>query len=415
VPKAGDEDTLPFIKSNETTKNVTPKTEKKDSVKIPLPKATKNNVTKADKKDTFRVTVAGPANIVVKGDEDANDSSLYELMQVDEDQMDSFNEFLKKTYPKKFEDYIINFDKLDYTDINSLRDAWYKYLFGQVPGDSAQLLANEESGFGADTSSAKGLFSSKQDKSPKGHTETEIAENKALGQNRHKVNKSQKEGLRETSGNSETKETSPISGQGQKIMRYTGEQNPSGGLFVYRVQIAACRVPLDEKTLQDIYNGQETTTELFENKWYKYTLGKFSQFRHARKLRDQLQIPGAFVIAYLHGKRIKATTANKRMSGSQVTSDMDPGLIFFRVQIAASKRPLSPEFLKFMYNSDQPINIVKEEGWYKYSLFVGKNYKEAKYIARHTSVPGAFVVAYYENTKLDLHAAIKFVKNRTTP
>ena len=395
---------LPKPRKSEAKKDVVVKTEKKDTTKATVTpsKTNLNETAKTDEKVKNETNAMVSTINVVKGDEDVsgNDSSLYTLIQINEDQVDVFNDFIKKTYPANFEDYIINFDKINYLDVNAIRDAWYKYLFGRVPGDTAKLIANEETtgiGIIVDTVKAsKALIA-----------DNRIAKEKRLDEQDKEKQKAEKE----NKAKQKESKAGQIAVSNQKIIRYTTSIQASKGLFTYRVQIAACRLALDEQTLHDIYNGAESITELFENNWYKYTIGEYTNFFPARMLRDKIQIPGAFVIAYLHGKRIKATLANKRISGAPITSDMNPDSISFRVQIAASRKPLSMMFLIYISDSNIPIDVIQEEGWYKYSLLVGKNYKKAKNLAIHTGIPGAFVVAYYEKTKLDLQAVLKYINN----
>jgi hypothetical protein len=428
------------------TPDAQPKTETKEPIKAPVTEVkTETKVTtkpveskpKTETKEPVKVPVESKSK-VVKGEDDVagGDSSLYGIMHVNEDQVDQFNDFLTKTYPSSFENYIIHFEKLDYSDINSLRNAWYKYLFGRVPGDTTQLLANaeeanidsskisKESNANNSKQNQKNL-SSNQKKQAK-ENKRQLAE-KIEKENKQAVEKNGKENKKQTAGTIEKEITSgqkdlniskegTVRSSGLNISRYSGKSKESSkGLFTYKVQIAACRVSLDEQTLLDIYSGAEKITESFEDNWYKYTISESSTFRSARKVRDQLQIPGAFVIAYLHGKRINATPANKQMSGAHITPDMNPDLILFRVQIAASRRPLSGEFLKYIYNSGLPIDSIIEDGWHKYSLNVGGNYKKARILARQSAVPGAFVIAYYETIKLDLYEAIKYVKTGIKP
>jgi len=304
-----------------------------------------------------------------------------------------------------------------------------------VPGHTAQLLANANidsskisNGFNANNSMQnKNNIGSNQKKQAK-ENKRQLAETEKIEkENKQDAEKNAKENKKQAAGNSKKEIKSgqkdlnvskegTFRSSGLNISRYSADSKQSPkGLFTYKVQIAACRVSLDEQTLQDIYSGTEKITESFEGNWYKYTISESSTFREARKVRDNLQIPGAFVIAYLRGKRINATPANKQISGAHVTPDMNPDLILFRVQIAASRRPLSGEFLKYIYNSGLPMDTIIEDGWHKYSINVGKNYKEARNVARRSAVPGAFVVAYYETTKLDLHEAIKFVKTGIKP
>jgi len=125
-----------------------------------------------------------------------------------------------------------------------------------------------------------------------------------------------------------------------------------------------------------------------------------------------LKIPGAFVIAYLNDKRIKITPAIafKKGNGSIGADDFDPDMISFRVQIAASKGSISENYLKNIYSGKVAIDIINEDGWHKYSLLAGKTFQEALDLMKQIAVPGAFIVAYHKNIKIDLPTAVKLTK-----
>ncbi len=175
----------------------------------------------------------------------SNDSSLYGKIGIGEDQIDVFNKFLKKQYPAKYKNYLIDFKELDYNDVNSLRDAWYKYLYGYILEDSSKIV------------------------------------------------------------NTTNKSNQP--GDSNEKLKLTVK--PDTGKFIFKVQIAACRIHLDENTLRAIYNGPERIIELYEENWYKYAISKSPTYLMARKIRDNIKVEGAFVIAYLNGTRIKITPA----------------------------------------------------------------------------------------------------------
>lgn len=66
--------------------------------------------------------------VTVRKDTLYKSASLYSLMHITENQIDMFNQFLKKTHPDKMESYLINFQKLPDTIIGSLHIEWRKYL-----------------------------------------------------------------------------------------------------------------------------------------------------------------------------------------------------------------------------------------------------------------------------------------------
>ena len=324
-----------------------------------------------------------------------NDSSLYGKIKIKEDQIDKFNEFLKKKYPSKMEDYVINFQELDYSDVNALREAWYRYQFGlQSPDTTAMYAAFLDS-----------VSKEQQELLASSNTKNQDVANQQLVS---KGGKPVKYGSTVASNNSDKK------GNKKNLVGITksGEnesQNTSVEGFIFRVQIAACRVRLDKETLKGIYNGLSPIMELHEDNWYKYAIGEFTTYKSARQLRDKSNIPGVFVIAYLNGKRIKITPAIafKKFTVKTDITTLNPNLIQYRIQIASSKTMLSDNYLKNIYNGTVKIEVIKEDGWNKYMLLAGKTFKEANDLLKKVSVPGAFIVVYHQNKRIDVQTAIK--------
>ncbi len=310
----------------------------------------------------------------------SNDSSLYGKMSVGEDQIDTFNNFLKKQYPAKYKDYVINFQELDYSDINSLRDAWYKYLYGSPVNDSLNVATVQ-----------------------KKQQEPYIA-----AQN-NPVNTTKT--TTKTNGNNIAKHNKTVIAREKLAKTMVAENNlpdTSSG-FVFKVQIAACRVQLDEKTLKGIYAGSEKITELYEDKWYKYVISQSPAYGMARKIRDNLKIPGAFVIAYLNGTRIKITPAiafkHKKINKTPSASAHQGT---FRLQLAASRIRMNEKFLKNIYNGNIAIDTIFEDNWFKYSIICGNNYSDALKLMRQLTIPGAFIVEYENNRKVKIEENVNY-------
>jgi hypothetical protein len=65
---------------------------------------------------------------------------------------------------------------------------------------------------------------------------------------------------------------------------------------VYKVQIAASRVPLNAQQLSEIYSGTETPEEQLIAEWYKYTIGSFSDYESAKSFKESCGVEDAFVV-----------------------------------------------------------------------------------------------------------------------
>ncbi len=83
-----------------------------------------------------------------------------------------------------------------------------------------------------------------------------------------------------------------------------------------------------------------------------------------------------------------------------------PGLIF-KIQIAASKTPLSVASLRKIYHADEIINTVVENEWYKYSVGMFDTYREARKFKLNIGVSDSFIVVYERGKKVDVSDAVE--------
>lgn len=88
--------------------------------------------------------------------------------------------------------------------------------------------------------------------------------------------------------------------------------------------------------------------------------------------------------------------------------------VFFKVQIAAHTMPLSQEYLNLIYKGEIPIDLIFEEGWYKYSIGVYKTFEEADAIRIEIDIKKSFVVAYSEGKKISTKEAIDLIEKKKT-
>ena len=74
----------------------------------------------------------------------------------------------------------------------------------------------------------------------------------------------------------------------------------------FRVQIAASRVPLSARKLQQIYPGQVYYEYDQHDHYYKYlTIEKFATYQQADCFKQKIGVPGAFIVAYKNGQRVR--------------------------------------------------------------------------------------------------------------
>ncbi len=192
---------------------------------------------------------------------------------------------------------------------------------------------------------------------------------------------------------------------------------PSDDEIIYRVQIAANKAQLSQRALGKIYYGNKNVEMINEEGWFKYSIGDFDDYESASKFRKQCGVQNAFIVAYRRGTRFAPSgmdeagyAAMGESAGGMISSEFDVGL-YFRVQIAANRVPITKEQLQKIYTDDYTVELINEEGWYKYQLLGVRLFSDALRILRRSKVKGAFIIAYNNGTRQNLYAAAKHSKS----
>ncbi|MEA3316545.1 MAG: hypothetical protein U9R54_01145 [Bacteroidota bacterium] len=186
--------------------------------------------------------------------------------------------------------------------------------------------------------------------------------------------------------------------------------------LVYKVQIAAGKTPIPDRFLSQIYGGSLDVDLIEEDGWYKYSVGSYKEYIPASNSRKNSGVKGAFVVAYKNGEKISLDVARGKSVPMYKPADSNVGEfpisnnVIYKVQIAASRKPLSEEIQSEIYSGNKKIHVVHEEGWYKYSIGVYNDVSNAIVSKQNTGINGAFVVAYKNGSKINLfNARKKFV------
>lgn len=79
--------------------------------------------------------------------------------------------------------------------------------------------------------------------------------------------------------------------------------------IIFKVQIAAHTIPLSEEYLNLIYKGDIAIDMIYEEEWYKYSIGRYKTLDEAEATRRESNIKKAFVVAYREGKKISTQEA----------------------------------------------------------------------------------------------------------
>lgn len=77
-----------------------------------------------------------------------------------------------------------------------------------------------------------------------------------------------------------------------------------------------------------------------------------------------------------------------------ITAPDDSYDIIYKVQVAANRAPLSQHALRKMYMGNKGVDMIVENGWYKYAVGDFETFAEADNFKRSSGLNEAFVVAY---------------------
>ncbi len=80
---------------------------------------------------------------------------------------------------------------------------------------------------------------------------------------------------------------------------------------IFKVQIAAHTMPLSEEYLNLIYKDKIPIDMIYEENWYKYSIGRYKTFEEAEATLIETNIKKAFVVAYSEGKKMSTQDAIK--------------------------------------------------------------------------------------------------------
>jgi hypothetical protein len=354
------------------------------------------------KKDTIIIPAA-----IIKPVKDTSSSNIYRSLKINEDMVDKFNKYMKETYPANYEKYIIDFTNLNYSDVESLRASWYRYLYGEET-PLAETGSTDTTKKQTDSSL---MALNNNSKIPGSNVQTgETYENKeVLGKLKKKIRKTTDgstetgQSINEEPGTQRLKSGKRIIRSAEDYVRNYSDTTIVKG-FTFRVQIVASRVPLNDEFMKAIYQGSEQPEENYENEWYKYSVGPFANYAMARQFREQCMVHDAFIVALLNGKKINSNEAlilPDQNSNTFTNFNISENIIF-KVQVAACHNEMTVEELRKIYEKAEELESTSEEGWYKYSINCGNSYSKACDLLKNIRVAGAFISAYRDGQRVEL-------------
>jgi hypothetical protein len=87
--------------------------------------------------------------------------------------------------------------------------------------------------------------------------------------------------------------------------------------IIFKVQIAAHTMPITDEYLHTLYRGELKIDMIFEDDWYKYSIGRYRSFDEAEATLRGCNIKKAFVVAYQEGKKITTQEALQILEKAQ--------------------------------------------------------------------------------------------------
>ena len=179
--------------------------------------------------------------------------------------------------------------------------------------------------------------------------------------------------------------------------------------IIFKVQIAAHSKGLPEEKLRSIYSGDENIDVIQEEGWTKYSVGKFSEYHQAARLKNSVGVDGAFVVAYRNGAKVPLYLArnNRQQYTKPIQAAETHENIEYKVQIAANAKPLSSEKLHKIYPGYEEIEHFEEDQWHKYAIGSFKTFQKANELRKTSAVKGAFVIAFAGGEKINVLKAKK--------
>ena len=93
-----------------------------------------------------------------------------------------------------------------------------------------------------------------------------------------------------------------------------------------------------------------------------------------------------------------------------INPDTPPGKVIFRVQVASDVVVLSQRKLRKVYKKNFMLYQTFQDSWYRYSIGEFDNYADAAKLRAESGVAGAFIVAFLNNTQIDIKEALNQTK-----
>ncbi|MDA3780779.1 MAG: hypothetical protein PF487_11260, partial [Bacteroidales bacterium] len=329
--------------------------------------------------DTIPDSIDSSENIEVATDNIVEEKTI-EDVEIDERILKDYMDYLTSSGETDTKSIIQSLNELNNFNSENLRKIWYNYLYESnvIPDEIKTALADSVSAIEA----------------------------KMLAEKIAKEEANQEE---------ESKEQARVDSVYENNAKEELAEKPKEDKnLLFRIEIATDKQTISQGALQKIYNGEKTVNIINEGEWQKYSISAFNTYAQAEKFRGEIPVKDAFIVSYKKTGEANeiADVQNKAIEEEYTEESYEPkeefsakSNLIFKVQIAASKTPIPDRILNQIYKGGYDIDLIVEDGWYKYSIGTYKEYQPAVNIRKNVGVKGAFVVAYSKGEKVSLDVA----------
>ncbi len=165
--------------------------------------------------------------------------------------------------------------------------------------------------------------------------------------------------IEEDSVSKPVEELVPIIEEIIAVEKVVEEESPPLSATVFRLQIAASRVPLNEYALKSIYKGQREIFMFEEEGWYKYSIGNFTSYYKANEVKKECGVKGAFIAAYSNDSKIGLMTAIKELNAKPAELKANSAIVSENREVISSKIIYYPfDHYKPAVNEMEKINEI---------------------------------------------------------
>ena len=221
------------------------------------------------------------------------------------------------------------------------------------------------------------------------------------------------------SDNSQSKtNTSSSQVKATKEQFSSNENNSPDADLNYHVQLSARENKIPKNKYDVFFPENENINVKKEDSLYKYIVRSFNSYKRAFKYKMSMDFEDGFITAYKDDRPIDIIEAisitdpeyySQLMKGYSPVFDRDT--IFFKVQIIATENVLSRKQISSIYDGKKEVDVIHQEGVYRYSIGQCPTYEAAKSLSDNIPVDDAFVVAYKGRKKLPIDKAREAVPN----